>query len=140
MGRAAELIRLGVEQKLKRRCSSEHIRLERIVTASPSPEGTPIVGLNWFDDRVWPTVPMNPRPRRRSGRVALGPGGAALLMHFLKGEQSAKRGRDVDKRGPVIGPLPTVSQMLRPYALPPEGQLSPVQMRRAVPLGEVEWL
>jgi hypothetical protein len=31
----ADLIRLGVEQKLKRGCSLDYIRLERIVTAGP---------------------------------------------------------------------------------------------------------
>ena len=46
----------GAEQKLKRRCSLDHTRLERFVTASPSPEGTPIFGLNWFHDRAWPTA------------------------------------------------------------------------------------
>ena len=35
----------------------------------------------WFHDRGWPTGPLNPPGRRRSGRVALGPGSAALFIH-----------------------------------------------------------
>ena len=34
----------------------------------------------WFHDRGWPTDPLNPPGRRRSGRVALGPGSAALFI------------------------------------------------------------
>jgi hypothetical protein len=34
----------------------------------------------WFHDRGWPTDPLNPPGRRRSGRVALGPGSAAFFI------------------------------------------------------------
>ena len=34
----------------------------------------------WLHDRGWPTDPLNPPGRRRSGRVAPGPGSAALFI------------------------------------------------------------
>jgi len=53
---------LGVEQKLKRRCSLDLAKSERFVAAiSKTGTGTPIFGPNWFNDRAWPTVaPFTP--------------------------------------------------------------------------------
>ena len=51
--------------------------------SSSSANGLPIFFLRdgvWFHDRGWPTDPLNPPGRRRSGRVALGPGSAALFI------------------------------------------------------------
>ena len=61
MASAAELIHLGVEQKLKRRCSLQHTKSERFVAAISKPgTGTPIFGLHWFNDRAWPKAPFTP--------------------------------------------------------------------------------
>ena len=77
---AARRVHSKVEQTPKHQCSPQLNKLECFVTASPE-TGTPIFGLHWFNDRAWPTVPQRiPRPRQRSGRVALGPGGAALFF------------------------------------------------------------
>jgi hypothetical protein len=65
---AAELIRWGVEQKLKRHCSGSH-QIGTHCDRQSSPEGTPIFGLNWFNDRPWPNAPMNP-PGHGNGRAA----------------------------------------------------------------------
>ena len=50
MACAADLIRLGVEQKLKRRCSLPQTKSERFVAAIPKPgTGTPI--FDWLGQR-----------------------------------------------------------------------------------------
>ena len=71
--RSADLIRLGVEQKLKRRCSLQHTKSERFVAAISKPgTGTPIFGPRWFNDRAWPKAPLYPGHDGRSrSRVTL---------------------------------------------------------------------
>ena len=62
---AAGRVRSDVEQTPKRQCSPQLNSLERFVIAdSKSRGGTPMLGLNWFDDRAWPTDAPYPRSRR----------------------------------------------------------------------------
>ena len=67
------------EMELEQQHVLRRMQRERFVIGSNGGTGTPILGLTWFNDRARPS-PMNPPGRRRSGRVALGPGSAALFI------------------------------------------------------------